>query len=394
MKNRKTIAVAVERASAYGRNFICGVAEVAEQAPEWNLALIDPTATTEKAYAGYDGWICRVTDEHMANALKRCGCPVVDCLCAVETPEFATIRTDAVRIGQLAAEHFLSRRFTNFAFCGYRHATFSDRRRNAFFGCLRDSGFQPAIYRPPLRPTHQFGVDFLLGDRTEAPPDADDLSGWLIRLPKPVGVFCCDDLRAFQLSMLCKSLGLAIPDDIAILGVDDDPVYCMFSTPRLSSIDPDATAIGRTAFLTLLQMMTNAKKVPNAPQLMIPPKGVVERESTNIYPNAPRWFADAVSFIHCNAIKGISASDVFKHVGFSRTLVEQVFRENSSSSVQKMIAKTRLNEAKKLLDTTSLPVKEVATLSGFSTLEYLSHAFAAETGLSPSAWRERNIRHV
>ena len=394
MKNRKTIAVAVERASAYGRNFICGVAEVAEQAPEWNLALIDPTATTEKASAGYDGWICRVTDEHMANALKRSGCPVVDSLCAIETPEFATIRTDADKIGQLAAKHFLNRRFTNFAFCGYRHATFSDRRRNAFFACLRDNGFQPTIYRPPLRPTHQFGRDFLLGDRTEAPPDANDLSSWLKKLPKPVGVFCCDDLRAFQLSILCKSLGLAIPDDIAILGVDDDPVYCMFSTPRLSSIDPDATAIGRTAFLTLLQMMTNAKKVPNAPQLMIPPKGVVERESTNIYPNAPRWFADAVSFIHCNAIKGISASDVFKHVGFSRTLVEQVFRENSSSSVQKMIAKTRLNEAKKLLDTTSLPVKEVASLSGFSTLEYLSHAFAAETGLSPSAWRERNIRHV
>ena len=194
--------------------------------------------------------------------------------------------------------------------------------------------------------------------------------------------------------MLCKSLGLAIPDDIAILGVDDDPVYCMFSTPRLSSIDPDATAIGRTAFLTLLQMMTTARKASSAPQLTIPPRGIVERESTNIYPNAPRWFADAVSFIHRNAVKGISASDVFKHIGFSRTLVEQVFRKNSSSSVQKMIAKTRLNEAKRLLDTTSLPVKEVASLSGFSTLEYLSRAFAAETGLSPSAWRERNIRHV
>ena len=394
MKCQKRIAVAAERSSAYGRGFIRGVAEIAEQHTEWNLVLIDPQHAATKSSEGFDGWICRVADVRTAKALANCGSPVVDCLCAAPEPKFATVKTDAEAIGRIAAEHLIRHRFSNFAFCGYRRVAFSDRRRNAFATFLEKNGMRPSIYRPPLRRQNRFGSDFLLGDTVESPPDFKDLSNWLNRLPKPVGVFCCDDLRAFQLSMLCKSLGLATPDDIAILGVDDDPVYCMFSTPRLSSIDPDATAIGRTAFLTLLQMMTTARKASSAPQLTIPPRGIVERESTNIYPNAPRWFADAVSFIHRNAVKGISASDVFKHIGFSRTLVEQVFRKNSSSSVQKMIAKTRLNEAKRLLDTTSLPVKEVASLSGFSTLEYLSRAFAAETGLSPSAWRERNIRHV
>lgn len=389
MKGTKHIAVAAERASAYGRNFICGVAEIAEQRPEWDLSLIDPGAASEKASVGNDGWICRVTDKRMANALKRSGCPVVDCLCAVETPGFAFVKTDADRIGQLAAEHFLSRHFTNLAFCGYRRIAFSDRRRNAFARFLESRGITPAIYRPPLRSTHKFGRDFLLGIRVESPPDADDLAVWLKHLPKPVGVFCCDDVRASQVMLLCKSARLSVPDDVAILGVDDDPIYCMFSTPRLSSIDPDATAIGRAAALTLAEMMDDAGKAVNPPHLTIPPNCIVERESTNIYPNAPRWFADAISFIRENAAKGISASDVFRHVGFSRTLVERTFRECGSASVQKLIAETRINEAKRLLDSTSLPIKDVASRSGFSTLEYLSRAFAAATGVSPSAWRER-----
>lgn len=394
MKKRKRIAVAAERASAYGRNFICGVAEVAERHPEWSLELIDPAAATAKASSGFDGWICRVTDKRMANALKRGGCPVVDCLCAVETPGFASVKTDADEIGRLAAEHLVKHRFSNFAFCGYRRVPFSDRRRNAFSAVLAETGRDVSIYRPTFNGKNRFGSDFLLGTRVESPPDADDLAIWLKRLPKPVGVFCCDDVRASQLMMLCRATGFSVPDDVAILGVDDDPIYCTFSTPRLSSIDPDATEIGRVAALTLAKMMEDADKAAKPPQLTIPPKGIVARESTNTYPNAPRWFAEAISFIRDNAAKGISASDVFHHVGFSRTLVEDVFRKSGSASVQKLIAQARIEEAKRLLDTTSLPVKEIASLSGFSTLEYLSRAFAAATGVSPSAWRERNVRNA
>ena len=390
MGKKKRIAVAAERASAYGRNFICGVAEVAEQHPEWDMALIDPGDAASKAASGFDGWICRVTDKRMANALGRSGCPVVDCLCAVETPGFASVKTDADEIGRLAAEHLASHRFSNFAFCGYRRVPFSDRRRNAFAAVLAKTGRDVSIYRPMFNEKNRFGSDFLLGIRVESPPDADDLATWLKRLPKPVGVFCCDDVRASQLMALCRSTGFSVPGDVAILGVDDDPVYCMFSAPRLSSIDPDAVAIGKAAAETLAQMIGNSAKVADPPQLTIPPKGIVARESTNTYPNAPRWFADAISFIRDNAAKGISASDVFHHVGFSRTLVEGVFRENGSTSVQKLIAQARIDEAKRLLDSTSLPVKEIASLSGFSTLEYLSRAFAAATGLTPTDWRERS----
>ena len=175
-----------------------------------------------------------------------------------------------------------------------------------------------------------------------------------------------------------------------LLGVDDDPIYCMFSTPRLSSIDPDPVAIGQITAKTLAKMLSDEQLAGHPPTLIVPPRGVIERASTNTYPYAPPWFAEALDFIRSNAVKGISASDVFRHVGFSRTLVERVFNENISSPVQKKIVEARIDEAKRLLSTTSIPVKEVATLSGFSSLYYLSRAFASATGLPPTAWREQN----
>ena len=389
MKRQINIAVAVERSSAYGRNFIRGVAEVAEQHSEWSLVLVDPQQAASKVSNGFDGWICRVVDARTAKALAQCENPVVDCLCAIPEPKFATVKTDANAIGRLAAEHLMRHRFSNFAFCGYRRVSFSDRRRNAFATFLEKNKIRPAIYRPPFHPQNRFRRDFLLGDRVESPPDFGDLSKWLTRLPKPIGVFCCDDLRASHVLAACQSLGLSVPSDVAILGVDDDPIFCMFTTPRLSSIDPDATAIGRAAASTLAKMMSEKIARKNPPQMTMSPRGIVERASTNIYPLAPQWFADALAFIRSDATKGISASDVFRHVGFSRTLVERAFRDNIATSVQKQIAKTRIEEAKKLLSCTSLPIKEVAARTGFSTLEYLSRAFSTATGFSPSDWRER-----
>ena len=394
MKRQIDIAVAVERSSAYGRNFIRGVTEFAADRPEWNLTLIDARRIAEKVTHGYDGWICRIANKRTAAALAHCGKPVVDCLCEHHDQKFAVVGSDTAAMCQLAAEHLLKHHFANIAFCGYRNVAFSDRRRNAFARFVEGKGIRPAIYRPPFRRQNKFGSDFLLGDRVEPPPDAADIAAWLNRLPKPVGIFCSDDLRAAQLLAICRDAKLSVPSEVAILGVDDDPIYCMFSSPRLSSIDPDSVAIGRAAAATLADMLSNPKSAAHPPSIAIPPKGVVERASTNTYPNAPSWMADAMSFIRENAAKGISASDVFRHVGFSRTFVERSFRKCLSSTVQKAIADARIEEAKRLLAATSLPVKEIAALSGFSSLEYLSRAFAAATELSPSAWREQNVSHA
>ena len=149
MDKTRRIAVAAERSSAYGRSFIRGVAEVAEQHPEWNLMLVDPQHIAPLADCEFDGWICRVADGRTAKALVQCKVPVVDCLCAVAEPRFATVKTDAEAIGRLAADHLLKRHFTNFAFCGYRRVAFSDRRNRALAVCMARTQRQERIRTLP-----------------------------------------------------------------------------------------------------------------------------------------------------------------------------------------------------------------------------------------------------
>lgn len=387
MTAKLQIAVSAERSSAYGRGFIGGVAEIAEEHPDWELSLIEPAPITLKVAKSFDAWICRIADAPSASALATCKRPVVDCLCLVPNPNFATVRTDAEAIGQLAAEHLIAHHFTHFAFCGYRRIVFSDRRRDAFVRYLEGRGIRSSIYRPPLRPENRFGRDFLLGNRLESPPDADDLAAWIARLPKPVGIFCCDDLRASHVRTICRTLSLDVPGDVAVLGVDDDPIYCMFTSPRLSSIDPDSHMIGRTAAKTLAELLA-APTGTKPPNRIVPPKGIIARASTETMPDTPKWLTEACRFIRMNVADGISANDVFRHTGYSRTLVERHFKAAFGTTVQAKIAESRLNEACRLLSNTTLPIKEISVRSGFASLEYFSRAFAAAKGITATAWRK------
>ena len=390
MKRRFQIAVAIERTSEYGRRFLQGVANFFDDKPNCQLALLNPSQVTDRTLDEHDGWICRITNKRMLTKLHDTGKPVVDAICLTPFRGFSTIRTDYSAIGTLAAEHFLAHRFVNFGFCGYRHVTFSDLRRNAFVRVLEERGFRPNIYRPPYLPNRNQPTPAQQLGLTEGPlgeaEDAECLSTWLRRLPKPVAVFCCDDFRASDVARLCKRLRLGVPDDVAILGVDNDPVYCMFSSPRLSSIDPDALALGHAA-AELLHRQLSSRKAHRPLARTIPPKGIVMRASTDSYPGAPDWFADAMSYIENEIRTGLSASDVFRHVGYSRTLVERVFRKVLGKTVQEEIAEVRIRAAKQLLRTTAMPIKDIAAETGYRSIEYFTRKFKAAVGHPPAAYR-------
>ena len=390
MKRKLQIGVAIERTSEYGRRFLQGVADFFDDKPDCQLALLNPSQVTGRTLDEYDGWICRITNKRILAKMHNTGKPVVDAICLTPFKGFSTVRTDYTAIGTLAAEHFLAHRFSSFGFCGYRHVTFSDLRRNAFIRVLEDRGFRPSIYRPPYlpnrtRPTRTQQLGLTEGPLGEA-EDAECLATWLRRLPKPVAVFCCDDFRASDVARLCKRLRLGVPDDVAILGVDNDPVYCMFSSPRLSSIDPDATALGHAA-AELLQRQLSSRKARRPLARTIPPKGIVMRASTDSYPGAPDWFADAMSYIENEIRTGLSASDVFRRVGYSRTLVERVFRKVLGKTVQEEIAEVRVRAAMRLLRTTAMPIKDIAAQTGYRSIEYFTRKFKAAVGRPPAAYR-------
>lgn len=389
MDTERHIAVAVERTSEYGRRFLQGVAAFFDGSPDCRLELLDPSRVPAHAEVAYDGWISRITDRHTLRRLHDAGRPVVDAICLAPLDGFSTIRTDAAAIGALAAEHFLAHGFRNFAFCGYGPVAFSERRRDAFAQCLRTRGFRPHVYGPPAaprapRPFRNSQVHLTEGT-VGAAWDAAALADWIRSLPKPVAIFCCDDFRAADLARICRLNRIAVPDDVALLGVDNDPVYCLFGSSRLSSIDPDAEALGAAAAETLMAGLR--ADAPRALSRIVPPRGIVVRASTDTYPSAPGWLADALAFIAARVGDGISASDVFAHVGYSRTLVERVFREQLGRTVQTEIANRRVDAAKHLLTTTFLPMAEVAARTGYRSVEYFTRTFSMATGLPPAAYR-------
>ena len=390
MKRKLHIGVAIERTSEYGRRFLQGVADFFDDKPDCQLALLNPSQVTGRTLDEYDGWICRITDKRILVKLHDTGKPVVDAICLSPFNDFSTVRTDHTAIGTLAAEHFLAHGFSSFGFCGYRHVTFSDLRRNAFVRVLEDKGFRPSIYRPPYRADTPRSTPTQQRELTEGPlgeiGDVDCLTTWLRRLPKPVAIFCCDDFRASAVARLCNRDGISIPDEVAILGVDNDPVYCMFGSPRISSIDPNAEALGFAA-AEMLHGRLSSRRSRKPLSRTIPPKGIVVRASTDAYPDAPAWFADTLAYIGNEIHSGLSASDVFRRAGYSRTLVERVFRRILGMTVQEKIAEVRIRAAKQLLQTTAMPIKDIAAETGYRSIEYFTRAFKAAVGHPPAAYR-------
>ena len=383
-----TIGILIERQRTYGRRLCEGIIRFARERTNWTLRIVDFMNLPQIAHnKDIDGFIARVMDDRAEEQLRATGKPVVDVFFERPRMGFAAADQNALLVGQMAAQHFIEHRFTNFAFCGYNGRSYSDRRRDAFMQCLEQNHFPCAVYRTPPSALKDFNNSVVLQERFGFASDHRALRTWISKLPKPVGVFCSHDMRAYHLAEACRSQGLQIPEDVAILGADDDELVCNFSDPPLSSIDQNAFGIGYAAAKTLESMLQNPDVVPSP--VLIDPIRLIERESTRIYTVSPPWLSDALIFIRRNISNNITASDVYAAVGKSHTLVDSAFRRTFGTSVQKTIIRTRLEEAKRLIRDTSLTLTEIAARTGFSTAQYFCSSFSKTFGTSPSAYRSK-----
>jgi len=381
------IGIFVERQRAWGRRLCEGIAALAQEIRTWELTTLEPEdLKNRRLLQNFDGFIARVYSPDVARAFRTLGKPVSDVSCeTLLPPPFARgVLQDNAAIGALAARHFLEHRFSHFAFCGFDGKRFSDARRDAFRACLQERRYDCRLYRSPQSAADRLDESIARSERLDRGPDSRRLQTWLGRLPKPVAVFCANDLRAFQVSEACKDCGLRVPGDVAILGVDNDTLVCNFTNPTLSSIDPDAFSLGYTAAECLCRMLDGDRKTPPRP---IGPKAIMSRVSTEIYPLDPPWISDALVFIQRNVHRHLSAADVCAHLKLSHTYVNRLLRERLGSTVQREIRNSQLTEARHLLQTTSLPLSEIAHRAGFSTPQYFCNVFTAAFGRPPSAHR-------
>ena len=387
-QDKRTIGVMVEITREFGRDLCKGIAAFAGEREDVSPVFITPDMLKRKSeLARFDGFIVRVMNGAMARTLAATRKPVVDVYYERPYDGFAIVKTNHAKVGQLAAAHFIAHQFKNFAFCGFAGGRFSEYCRQAFVNALKRGGFSCKNYTPAARTRYEFDPAVLINERMEPAPDATALKEWVLSLERPVAVFCPNDLRAWQLLQVCHDVGLRVPHDVAILGLDNDALICGFSKPALSSVDPDTESIGRESMRTICEMMNNPVVSRKQIVRQVPPKGVVVRTSTETYPVDPPWLSDALVFIRRHVADRLSAVDIYTRTGLSHTVVDATFRNRLGHSVQKEIAAARLEKARHMLSSGNFSVAEIAKASGFASAEYFIRAFNAAFGQSPSRWR-------
>jgi LacI family transcriptional regulator len=365
---RRQVALLIETSNAYARGLLQGVVHYIREHRPWSFHLMEQGRGDDPPpwLAGWkgDGIIARIETPRIARAVVKTGLPAVDLSAARLVPALPWVETNDEEIARLAAEHLIERGFKRFAFCGDARFNWSQWREGHFAARLKAAGHACAVFRPKVA----------AGD---VAAEARELARWLQELPKPVGIMACYDIRGQQVLDACRGAGLAVPDEVAVIGVDNDALLCELASPPLSSVIPNAHRAGYEAAALLDELMAG-KRVPTAAHL-IAPLGIAERQSTEVLAVDDRDVARAVQFIREHACEGINVSDVLRAVPLSRRVLEQRFQRLLGCTPREEILHVRLARVKQLLGETDLPLYRVAERTGFEHVEYLSVVFKRET---------------
>ena len=374
------VALLIETSNRYGRDLLYGVRDWSRTGDRWAMrfteqARLAPLPAWLAEWRG-DGIIARVDSPRIAAALRRTGLPVVDVSAERYASEFPRVSVDNAAVARLAAEHLLGKGFRHLAYVGDPAFLWARQRGVEFRRLVAAAGRTCAV----------FGGG---GARLRAGSDAElrALADWLAGLPRPLGIFACYDGRAQRVVEACQMRGWSVPDEIAVLGVDNDEVLCELCAPPLSSVQPNARRTGYEAAAMLARMMRGER--PGSQTRYVEPVRVVERQSTEVVAVADERVGRALRHIREHVGDGIDVSDVLRAVPMSRTLLERKFQAALGHSPHREIVRQRIGRAKHLLAESEVSIAVVAQLAGFDSASYLSVAFRRETGESPYAYRRR-----
>ncbi|PTY01620.1 XylR family transcriptional regulator [Verrucomicrobia bacterium LW23] len=395
------MALIIETSNAYARGLLHGVHAFARERGTWAFSFVEQGrgAAPPAWLAGWhgDGIIARMESPEIALAVQRTGLPAVDVSAGRFAPQYPWVETDDAAIARLAVQHLRERGFRRLAYCGDARFAWSRHRARAFRALVEEAGPEAGLSM----------AEFVPPSPPQQAPGADDparshalLVDWLRALEKPAGVFAGYDVLGRAVLEACRAAGLAVPEDVAVLGMDDDELLCELSTPPLSSIIPDSRRTGYEA-ASLLEAMMRGECASGAPDAaggrLIAPLGVHARQSTDVLAVEDPAIARALRFIRkhaCDADAPINVGDVLRVVPLSRRVLEKRFSKALGRTPHEEILHTRLARAQRLLRETKLSLEEVAAASGFTYPEYLSVAFKRTLGTTPSAYRRKSTARL
>ena len=367
----KKLALISENARDFGRELAKGVADFAQMRSDWVLELLTPSDLMGKSDAldGYVGFIAHVNQDTIRRRLQNCTVPIINTFAKPISKLDISVDCDHAAIARMAAGHFLKRGFRTFAYCGFPGAAFSDPRERAFSREISDAGHEVSVF------------------------NGGNLNSWIRRLPAKSAIFCANDVRSYHVIRAAATLGRAVPDDLAVLGSDNDAMICAFSPVPISSIDPNARRIGFAAARLLDDVLKHPSVRKIRPTLRIKPGKLIERTSTLVYPINPDWLGRLLAYIETSLPDGISPADIVAKSGYSYPVVEKAFKRNFDETIAQYLLRMRMEKAERLLTETNLSSKEIAARIGFNTPQHFCATFHRHYGHSPTCHKGSIVRN-
>jgi LacI family transcriptional regulator len=375
----KRVALIMGQDVGYCRGVLRGIQSFAEARQHWIFRDAAPSMEMIAALPEWepDGIIAHLFDPEVARSLMRLRKPLVNVTSTLPL-KLPLVEVDHLAVGRIAADHFLDSGFRNFGYFGSARAGFSVAREGAYRRRLAERGFSCSSHHAEYLPRR--------ASANWQEPDVA-IRRWLTSLPKPLAIFASNDAPARDLAEVCRFIGLHVPEQVALLGVDDDRLECGLAFPPLSSIAIPSERIGFEAAQMLNHLMGGERV--EADQVMLPPKSVIVRQSSDIVAIADEHVSQALRFIRQNASKPIGVDDVLREVTVSRRKLERDFQRHIHRTIFAEIRRLRIEKAQRLLATTDLTIPAVAVKSGLESGRGLAVIFGRVVGMTPTAYRAR-----
>lgn len=378
------VALLVETSREYARGLLRGIARYHQEYGPWSIffephGLHDPPPAWLKHWKG-DGILVRIDEQRMADSILETGIPAVDVRGALLELSLPFIGVDNRPVAKLAYNHLQDCGLRHFAFCGTPRGENpnQDNRCDFFVELVEAAGYQCDVFLGQSKK----------GRSPNWEKQQQQIVKWLEKLPKPVGIMTCHDDRGHEVLDACRRAELIVPDEVAVIGVDNDPHLCNLCTPPLTSIDVNPSRIGYEAARVLHRMM-KGQKGPRNSVLLGPPRGVAARQSTDMLSVGDEEVASAIRYIREHAVDGIQVRDVLKRVKRSPSTLERRVKKIFGRTIKAEITRIRLSRAKLLLCETDLPISKIALRTGFSEPKYFCEVFRKNENMTATNYRNR-----
>ncbi len=387
MKTVSKVILLIENSRQFGRDLQRGIARYAALHGPWNFYNLPPFFVEQSRQSqklefqrlktwGANGAIMR--DIANIDEVEALGIPmIVSSNTHARYHGLPNLLTDDYEVGKLAAEHLLERGYRYYGFVDYYDFYWSQARWQGFGDTIRRAGYPLWYYRPP-RSRHQRLWDI----------EQQAMMQWLLQLPRPIGLMACIDERAQNVIEACRQVDIKIPEEVAIVGGDNDELICELSNPQLSSVRVDGMQAGYEAAALLDRLMQG--ETPKVTTVPVHATGVVVRHSTDILAVNDKEVAEALQFIRASLSSPIQVADVAGHCALTRQGLNKKFKKTLGRSIHQEIALVRIQQIKRLLLETNMTISDIARTVGRMELKQLSRFFKKYTDLSPLQYRRRH----